>query len=181
MRPVSAQTRTGRRATAGARAIVAFTTLALATTTSCSFLAVDGPPPKEAREDIHFVCTTSWALPVLDVIGAGLAGFRAADDGSSSNASFAGAALSRDNDLLVAVVAATALFASSATGLQRVQACREATDEAKQRDAAEAAQRAAAEAAQREAAETARREAARQRGPADAGAPDGRPADGRGP
>ena len=92
----------------------------------CSFLFVDGPPPKQQRGYLR--CTESMAWPAVDGVITGLQVVRTLYAMSLSDADYEGSGLSRSGDIGFGI-ALTALFlTSSIVGAGRVNECRGAVE-----------------------------------------------------
>jgi hypothetical protein len=91
----------------------------------CSFIFVDGPPTQHKKMP-YFDCTSSNALPVIDVVIAGAEGLAAA----SALASRSQYDSSYVTSEAVTQLGVAALFAASGiSGLSKTSSCREAKDE----------------------------------------------------
>jgi hypothetical protein len=105
----------------------------------CSFLFVDGPPAQHQKM-AYFDCTSSNALPVIDVALGGIYGIGAASELATSVDS---GTTSDRTSAFVALGAATLFVASGITGFSKTSSCREAKDQlvhrASQRPAGHAA------------------------------------------
>jgi hypothetical protein len=95
----------------------------LVTLGGCSFVFVDAPPAQHKKLP-YFSCTSSNALPVLDLVLGGLIGLAAVEAvrNESSGSTFEG-------DAWVGVAEAAAFAASGLYGLSKTSACREAQGE----------------------------------------------------
>jgi hypothetical protein len=83
--------------------------------TGCSFLFVDGPPAAHRKLDF-FDCTTSNALPIVDLILAGLVGISALGDGTAGQG--------EDTQRALLVAQTGVLVVSGLYGFSKTSACR---------------------------------------------------------
>jgi hypothetical protein len=91
----------------------------------CSFIFVDGPPTQHKKMP-YFDCTSSNALPVVDVVIAAAEGLAAASDFASRDQYDSSSATTT----AVTQLGVAALFAASGiSGFSKTGACREAKDE----------------------------------------------------
>jgi hypothetical protein len=92
----------------------------------CSFVFVDGPPPRQERRT-DFDCSTGYGVPALDtgVVVLGLSFLLIRGAGA-----YAVGGLDRSEGALVAFSTMLGFFFSAVTGYERVYACREALQEA---------------------------------------------------
>jgi hypothetical protein len=92
----------------------------------CSFVFVDGPPPKKERGYLR--CTESMGWPTVDGVITGLQVVRTLYAASRSDADYEGSGLSRSGDIGFGI-ALTALFLTSTiVGAGRVNECRDAVE-----------------------------------------------------
>jgi hypothetical protein len=118
--------------------------LVLSAGPGCSLLVVDGPPPVEVRHETDFVCTTSRAVPLADVVAALAIGIHEAGDVGNGDRKWTGLALSPEHHFLMSAGLFMAFALSAGIGSTRVEACREASA---QRDRGRQAQQPTASAA----------------------------------
>jgi hypothetical protein len=91
----------------------------------CSFIFVDGPPTQHKKMP-YFDCTSSNALPVVDVVIAAAEGLAAASDLASRDQYDSSSATT----MAATQLGVAALFAASGiSGFSKTGACREAKDE----------------------------------------------------
>lgn len=83
----------------------------------CSFLFVDGPPPRH-RSLAYFDCTSSRLAPITDLVLGGLEGLAVADD--------VGRGPRNDSSVIAPAAVAAAFVASGIVGFMRVSSCNEA-------------------------------------------------------
>ena len=91
----------------------------------CSLLFVDGPP-KTYQPSWQVQCTTSNALPVVDVLLASFQAYRTGSALSRSDADYQGAAISRSADITAGLTLFTLAAVSAGVGFSRVSDCKEA-------------------------------------------------------
>jgi hypothetical protein len=108
----------------------------LVATNGCSLLAVDGPPPVQARAGTDFVCTTSYALPIVDAVGGGAVAVHELGDVGKPDSEWTGLSMTPDHRHLLAGALVLTLFVSAAVGKMRTDACRDAMAEKERQRAA---------------------------------------------
>jgi hypothetical protein len=91
----------------------------------CSLLFVDGPP-KTYQPSWQIQCTTSNALPVIDVLLAGFQAYRTGAALSRSDSDYRGAAISRSADITAGVTLFALTAISAGVGFSRVSDCKAA-------------------------------------------------------
>ena len=108
------------------RALVVVLAAALVsgTTADCSVVFITPPPPTEERGAIVH-CTSSDALPIVDLLVAGLQLVRVLFALQRTDADYANATISREPDLLLGASTLVAFGASSGYGFFQTSKCRE--------------------------------------------------------